>query len=216
MRIWAVQNWSRNEGRTPGEVPGVLPRGFYHRDAISVARDLLGHGLLSFCGGGVTGGTIVETEAYCGVLDRASHAFHYRRTERTEPMYGQPGNVYVYRIYGLHDCLNVACLREGEPHAVLIRAVIPEVGDQRMARRRSRGAESAPTLSLSDGPGKLCQALGIDRGLNGASFACGPVIAVGPKLCGEIRAVPRVGLGNVGEFALMPWRFTLEGVTPHG
>ncbi len=211
-----MQNWSWIEGRTPGEVPGVLPGDFYRRDAISVARELLGHGLLSFCGAGVTGGTIVETEAYCGVLDRASHAFHYRRTERTEPMYGQPGTVYVYRIYGLHDCLNVACLREGEPHAVLIRAVIAEVGVQRMARRRGGGAEPVSTRSLSDGPGKLCQALGIDRGLNGTSLARGPLIAVEPRRSGQIQAMPRVGLGKVGEFSLMPWRFTLEGWPPNG
>ncbi|MFO8061014.1 MAG: DNA-3-methyladenine glycosylase [Bacillota bacterium] len=207
MPKWFSIEWTR-----PGEFPGILPDSFYGRDAVSVARDLVGCRLLSFCGCGVTGGTIAETEAYCGVLDRGCHAFNYRRTERTEPMYGPPGTAYVYMIYGLHHCLNVVCLREGRPHAVLIRVVIPEVGAGLMAARRGSGATGEDGRGLSDGPGKLCQALGIDRSLNGASFVCGPVILFeGNRGNAPLLARPRVGLGDVGEFSRIPWRFTLEG-----
>ncbi len=211
MRSSVPENWCWTESRRSGEAPRVLPRSFYARDALSVAQDLLGHRLLSFCGPGVTGGTIVETEAYCGILDRGCHAFNYRRTERTGPMYGPPGTAYVYMIYGLHHCLNAVCLREGDPHAVLIRAVLPEVGVALMARRRGRGVATEGSRQLSDGPGKLCEALGVDRSLNGASLAGGPVIIAGGRRRGRIDALPRVGLGSVGEFGRVPWRFTLEG-----
>ncbi len=195
----------------------VVPQKFFARDAISVARDLIGFTLLHRLPDGTeVGGTIAETEAYCGVADRACHAFGYRRTGRTEPMYGPPGTAYVYLIYGVHHCLNLVTLREGNPQAVLVRSLVPSTGLASMAERRQQPAlvGSRPNPELTNGPGKLCQALGVDRSFNGVCFARGPLyIGKGPragKLRKQTQKSSRVGLGQVGEFALFPWRFSLK------
>jgi len=195
----------------------TLSEEFYSRDAISVARDLLGHRLIhwSHCGA-VVGGTIVETEAYCGVGDRACHAFAFRRTDRTDPMYGPPGTAYVYRIYGLHHCLNVVTLRRGSPHAVLLRGVVPQLGLSLMAKRRQKPARKAnkPNAQLTDGPGKLCQAMEVDTTHNGTSFLQGPLYIEQRAESQFLRKCTaqsrRVGLGQVGEFDSFLWRFSLN------
>lgn len=194
----------------------TLPVEFYKQNAVALAQDLLGHYLLSASCRGVTGGLIVETEAYGGVADRACHAFAFHRSDRTQAMYGPAGTAYVYQIYGLHYCLNVVALRCGSPQAVLIRGLYPLLGIELMAERRRKQAfeGGGPNSILADGPGKLCQALNIELDLNGKSFAERPVQIVKNPDIGRFReymvSFPRVGLGQVEEFRHLPWRFSLE------
>ncbi len=186
-----------------------LPQSFYAEGAIVVAQRLLGQYLISRTEGVITGGAIVETEAYCGVLDAGCHAFGFRRTTRTQAMYGQPGSIYVYLIYGLHYCFNVVALRPEAPHAVLIRAIRPEFNRDVMIRRRQRSTESA-NHSLTDGPGKLTQALAIDQRHNEGSLRSGPIQIFPGSHPSSFEALPRVGLGRAGVFRDVPWRFRLE------
>ncbi len=153
-----------------------LPREFYARPTVEVAQELLGAVLVHLEGDATTAVRIVETEAYFGVDDRASHGYG-RVTPRNRVMYGPPGHAYVYRIYGNHDMLNLVTEAEGAPAAVLVRAAAPLVGLATMAARRAgpaAGSRSPRRLQpvnprgLTDGPGRLCQAMGITRALNGA------------------------------------------------
>lgn len=182
-----------------------LPRAFYERSTLDVARDLLGKllvhrvdGLLSLGTGALIVGRIVETEAYLGLEDRASHASR-GRTKRNAVMFGPPGHAYVYLIYGMYCCLNVVTESEGCPAAVLIRALEPIQGID------------VPT----DGPGKLCRATRIDRALDGADLV-GPDlwIADAGSAHEPVLAGPRVGVDYAGDWATRPWRFQLGG-NPH-
>jgi len=141
-----------------------LPRAIFERDAATVARALLGQRVVRVLNGQRVGGLICETEAYGGTDDQASHA--HRRTPRSAIMYGPPGYAYVYLIYGMHFCLNAVTEADGQPGAVLIRAIAPDEGVAIMRGRRGRVSERSDR-GLTDGPGKLCQALGITRAQNG-------------------------------------------------
>ena len=154
-----------------------LPRAFYDRPAIEVARALLGTVLVH----GSTSGRIVETEAYLGLQDRAAHSWR-GITPRTRVLFGEPGHAYVYLIYGMYECLNVVAEPEGSPGCVLIRAVEPLEGIPRMRRRRpgARGIED-----LANGPGKLTLALGITRRHNGADLTRGSVDDSSPATTGR-------------------------------
>src|SRR5882757_7188984 len=145
-----------------------LPREFYTRaDVLGVARDLLGKKLVVPARSGArVAGLIVETEAYRGPEDRASHAWNGRRTNRTETMYGIGGTAYVYFVYGMYHQFNVVTNIEGVPHAILVRAVEPSEGLEIMRRRR----KGRPERELTSGPGRLCLALGIDRGFDKADL----------------------------------------------
>ncbi|MEX2542811.1 MAG: DNA-3-methyladenine glycosylase [Trueperaceae bacterium] len=167
----------------------ALPISFYEPDARTVARKLLGT-LLVRHGPVPRIGRIVETEAYLGEHDMASHA-RFGRTGRTEVMYGPPGRSYVYLIYGMYHMLNVVCAGEGDPQAVLIRAIEPLVGiDHRV-----------------DGPGKLTRALEIDRSHN-AHPLTGPPLAIHPgDVCSEVVITPRIGIDYAGEWRDAPLRF---------
>jgi DNA-3-methyladenine glycosylase len=165
----------------------ILPRSFYVRPAIEVARALLGKILVH---GGVSA-RIVETEAYLGLVDEAAHSWR-GRTPRTEVMFGPPGHAYVYLIYGIHDCLNIVAEPEGSPGCVLIRAVEPVSGIAAMRRRRMvEGIEG-----LTNGPGKLTRALGITLRHNGADLTRGPVTVREPdrEQTFEIGVSPRIGI----------------------
>jgi DNA-3-methyladenine glycosylase len=145
----------------------VLPRPFYDRDPVLVARALLGMQLVREDADGVVTGIIVETEAYLAADDPASHAYStprqcYRPTPRCAPMFGPPGHAYVYQSYGRHYCCNLVTEGEGIPSAVLLRAVEPVQGLDVMQRRR----ETARQATLAHGPGNLCRALAIDLALN--------------------------------------------------
>ena len=141
----------------------LLTEAFYARDTVLVARALLGQRLVRQSDGRRLCGLILETEAYRGADDQASHA--YRLTRRSAIMYGPPGRAYVYLIYGRNCCLNAVTETDGQPGAVLLRGLWPEEGIDLMMARRGR---SGP--HLTDGPGKLCQALGIDLALNGCNL----------------------------------------------
>jgi DNA-3-methyladenine glycosylase len=188
-----------------------LSREFYTRiDVLAVARELLGQVLVVRARDGVRlSGTIVETEAYRGPEDRACHAYGGRRTSRTETMYRQGGTAYVYLVYGLHHQFNVVTNVEGVPHVVLVRAVAPIEGLEVMRRRRP----GRPDPELANGPGKLCQALGIDRRLDGADLLGDQVwVESGRERIAPaaIVAGPRVGVDYAGAWADKPWRFRLR------
>lgn len=196
-------------------MPKPLPRTFYERDTRLVARALLGAILVRRAGHTLLRGRIVETEAYCGERDLACHA-RVGRTPRTEVMYGPAGVAYVYFTYGMHHCLNAVTGPAGSPSAVLIRAVEPLEGLEWMAR--ARGIEAAHRLA--SGPGRLCEAFGIDLRLNRADLR-GPVLWIEPGDPVPGRAVstsPRIGCERVPPpWHAVRWRFFLEGspyVTP--
>ncbi len=186
-----------------------LGRDFYARDTLQVARELLGKRLVRVIDGERLSGLIVETEAYIGENDRACHASR-GRTPRTEVMYGPPGHAYIYFIYGMYHCLNVVTDKVGFPAAVLIRGIQPQEGIEYM--RRNRGFR--PGEELTNGPGKLCQALAIDRSLNGLDLCQSDLLfmedaaRVDPEW---IEVTPRIGI-RVDEIAKRrPWRFLLSG-----
>ncbi len=155
----------------PGRRPPVRPdRAFFDRPALDVAPALLGLRLVRAAPEGRRSGIIVEAEAYVGPQDRASHS-RAGVTPRTATMFGPPGHAYVYLVYGMHWCSNVVVEREGFGAAVLLRALLPEEGVD--AQRESRGRPAERTPRLCAGPARLCQALGIDRGLDTADLVDG-------------------------------------------
>jgi DNA-3-methyladenine glycosylase len=183
-----------------------LSRDFFAHDTLTVARALLGQRLVRLLNGERLVGRIVEVEAYVGEDDQASHA-HPGRTSRNAPMYGPPGHAYVYFIYGMHHCLNVVTGREGYPAAVLIRALEPLEGIEEMRARRN----GRPDEQLTSGPARLCQALGIDRGFDGANL-CAPdallFLEEGVSIPDKAVATgPRVGVRGDEVALTVPWRF---------
>jgi DNA-3-methyladenine glycosylase len=191
---------------------GRLPREFYtRRNVIAVARGLLGQRLVVPDPDGTrVSGLIVETEAYRGPADRASHAYGSRRTRRTETMYRLGGTAYVYFVYGMYHQFNVVTNRADVPHAVLVRALEPLEGIEIMRRRRPGSADRA----LTNGPGKLCRALGIDRSLDGADLCGGRVwIEPGDRRISPatIACGPRIGIEYASGWIDKPWRFWLRG-----
>lgn len=182
----------------------MLPKAFYNRDTTLVARELLGCVLK---GPGREPFVIVETEAYLGVSDPAAHTFQGRRTPRVAPMWGPGGQAYVYRVYGLHDCLNVVTREEGRPEAVLIRAAIPLA-----FWGTSEGDVAKGDLLSASGPGRLCRRLGIARDLSGTSLA-GPHLLLSRGVARDFSVLcgPRVGVDYAGEAAAWPLRFAVAG-----
>ena len=182
-----------------------MPRAFYARDVLAVARDCIGMLLVSETASGTAVGRIVEAEAYRGPDDRAAHSFGGRRTARTEVMFGAPGHVYVFFVYGMHWHLNLVTGKVGEPHAVLLRAVEPLQGAPLMAERRGM---SPDRRELTNGPGKLCQAFGIDRAVYGSDLcARGAVYLTQGVRPVKVARSPRIGVDYAGEWAGRPFRF---------
>ena len=184
----------------------TLPVAFFDRPADLVARELLGAIMLSRIGGTRTAGRIVETEAYLGYHDPASHGYLHRKNERNAALFGPAGSWYVYRSYGIHWCANLVCQEPGTAGAVLIRALEPLEGLGLMRRRRG-GVEDR---RLCSGPGNLCQALGITQALDGLMMASSPVIVralrrswTGPA----ISTTPRIGITKAADWML---RYHLE------
>lgn len=189
-----------------------LPEAFYQRnDVLAISRDLLGKYLFTYIDGELTGGYIVETEAYNGVIDKASHAYGNRVTPRTQTMYLEGGVAYVYLCYGIHEMFNVVTSVEGNPHAILIRAIQPTDGVDIMLYRRNMKVVK-PTIT--SGPGSVAQALGISRKINAISLQSGTLWIEDRGLVipeENIAAVPRVGVAYAAEDALLPYRFYLKG-----
>lgn len=190
-----------------------LPRSFYRRATEAVARDLLGRYLVRRLDGETLVLRLVETEAYLGAPDRASHAWNGRRTERTESLYLPGGFAYVYFIYGIHHCLNAVTGEAEIGSAVLLRAGEPVEGEETLRRLRGRQERTVRPGDLAGGPGKLCQALAIDRSLDGAPLDGGELcIAEGQPLPeDDVAAGPRVGVDYAGDAARWPLRFAIRG-----
>jgi DNA-3-methyladenine glycosylase len=191
--------------------PNKLPFSYYlNQDVLFLAKDLLGKVLYTQIDGKITSGIIVETEAYFGIQDKASHAYGGRRTDRTETLYSKGGISYVYLCYGIHHLFNIVSSVEGEPHAVLIRAIEPLTGKDIMETRRNMPASKA---AISSGPGSAAKALGIDRSFNKKDLG-GDEIWIedhGIKYTQEqIIASPRIGVAYAQEDALLPWRFFIK------
>ena len=184
-----------------------LERAFYERLTVEVARNLLGQVLVSITPEGSTAGRIVETEAYLGADDPASHAARLR-TGRVEAMWGEPGIAYVYRSYGIHAMLNVVTEPLGKTGAVLIRALEPVIGVDLMRARRGLDDERL----LCSGPGKLCQALGIALEMHGTDLVTSDRLWISPsETPHDVSASGRIGISRGQEH---PWRFWVTG-NPH-
>ncbi|HYC85000.1 MAG TPA: DNA-3-methyladenine glycosylase [Chryseosolibacter sp.] len=187
-----------------------LTEDFYQRqNVVKIARELLGKVLYTSINGVVTGGMIVETEAYSW-KERGCHAFNNRKTDRNAIMFGKGGFAYVYLCYGMHHLFNVVTNREGIADAVLVRALEPVDGVHEMRVRRGL---SNNENHLTSGPGKLSKALGIDRRLNGKYLLDDEVWIedTGHKIAGHhIVAGPRIGIDYAGEDAKLPWRFLVK------
>lgn len=190
----------------------MLARGFYQRPTEVVAAELLGKLLYRVHDTGTAVVRISEVEAYLGVDDAACHTFGGRRTPRTETMWGPAGRAYIYLVYGLHHCLNVVTVGEGSPEAVLIRAAGIVQGRDAIQTRRGAGVAAR---SLTDGPGKLCQALSITRADDGLDL-CSSASALSIRDDGfdapqsRVRRLPRVGVGYAGDAASWPLRYVMD------
>ena len=194
------------------KTPYVLTSSFYTRaDVLLIARELLGKVIVTNISGVVTAGMIVETEAYAGVTDRASHAFNNRRTQRTEVMYAQGGVAYVYLCYGIHHLFNVVTNKADVPHAVLIRGIEPQYGIDTMLSRRNF---TLPKRQLTAGPGALSKALGITTQMTGLPLN-GSVVRIEDRGLNfsptEIVTTMRIGVDYAGADALLPYRFYISG-----
>lgn len=189
-----------------------LPLSYYsNQDVLFLAQDLLGKVLFTEIDREITAGIIVETEAYFGVKDKASHAYGGRRTDRTETLYNQGGVSYVYLCYGIHHLFNVVTSVEDDPHAVLIRAVEPLIGTEIMELRRNMPASKA---AISSGPGSAAKALGIDRSFNKKDLNGNEIWIEDHGIqypSDDIVTGPRIGVAYAQEDALLPWRFFVKG-----
>jgi DNA-3-methyladenine glycosylase len=188
-----------------------LSADFYQRDdVLLISRELLGKVLCTNFHGKLTSGIIVETEAYAGVTDKASHAYGGRRTKRTETMYASGGIAYVYLCYGIHHLFNIVTNKENIPHAVLIRAIQPLNGIDIILQRRNK---KKVDQSLTAGPGSLTRALGITVEDSGTLLIDNLIWLEDQNIQiknQDILASPRVGVQYAGKDASNPWRFQIE------
>jgi DNA-3-methyladenine glycosylase len=189
----------------------ILKRKFYERETLTVAGELLGELLVHETEEGATAGKIVETEAYLGPEDKASHAYGGLRTSRTEAQFGPKGHAYIYFVYGMYYCFNVTSGRIPEkPEAILVRALEPVSGVEIMKKRRA--LSKGRRINLANGPGKLCMAMGISTDQNGADLCSRPLhIDEGEKIRrAEIVQTTRINVDYAGEWKSTPWRFFVK------
>jgi DNA-3-methyladenine glycosylase len=199
-------------GAAPGAMADprfIAERAWFDRSAAELAPDLLGAFLIHDTPEGRIAGRIVEVEAYLGPEDLAAHSSH-GMTARNAIMFGPPGHLYVYLVYGMHYCTNVVCGPGSKPEAVLLRAAALTEGEA-LARAR-RGAVPAPRLAA--GPGNLASAFGIDRRLDGADLLAGPVRLAAGTAPASVERTARIGVGYAGEWAARPLRFVIRD-DPH-
>lgn len=190
----------------------IIPNSFYTQaDVVSIARDLTGKLLVHQTPNGNMAGYIIETEAYAGFIDRASHAYNGRLTKRTEVLYRNGGIAYVYLCYGIHALLNVVTNTTGVPHAVLIRGILPVQGLDLMEEQMNRKIN---ILKDGIGPGRLTRIMGITMDLNGTNLNGSSALLIeekGLKIAPQmIEAGPRIGVDYAGEDALLPYRFKID------
>ena len=203
----------------------MLPQGFFDGDTVDIARAMVGKYLVRRYGGVTLAARITEAEAYVGRMDKACHAYGYRKTERTRTLFTPPGTAYVYLIYGMHCCLNFVTEPEGEPAAVLIRGLSPRYNQDIIAENRFHCKCAAMTpyqkKNFLNGPGKVCAGMNIDRALNGLPygseelFVCEHLEDAGlPPWPGDdgpldVKAGKRIGINYSEEAVDFPWRFYL-------
>lgn len=193
----------------------ALGREFYNRDSVIVAQELLGKILVHEINGQKISVKIVEAEAYMGTMDRAAHSFGGRRTPRVEVMYGRPGFAYVFLVYGMYHCFNIVTREEGIPQAVLIRAAEPVGGLDLIAQNRFKKSyqllRKSQVKNLTNGPGKLCRALLIDKSLNGEDLCSNKLyVEEGDNEKLPIVASKRIGIDYAGEAKDYLWRFYID------
>jgi DNA-3-methyladenine glycosylase len=183
----------------------TLPKEYYQGDdVVAISKDLLGKKLFTNIDGNITGGIIVETEAYAGIDDKASHSYGGKRTKRNESMFLDGGITYVYMCYGIHFLLNIVTNKAPIPQAVLIRAIQPTDGIETMLKRRNK---EKLDRSVAGGPGALSQALGITRSHDALPLQGLIIYIEEGEHVDDIVATPRVGVGYAGDDAFLPWRF---------
>ena len=199
-----------------------ISKEFYNRDTVQVSQDLLGKYLVRNYNGESLIGRITETEAYIGRCDKACHAYNYKRTARTETLFMAPGHAYIYLIYGMYNCLNFVTEAEGEPAAVLIRAVEPLAGIDTIYRLRFGDKPLSPyrLKNFMNGPGKVCQGFALTKLENkldlesDSLYVCDSLEELGiecPAPPKERMCVgPRIGIDYAEEARYFPWRFWLE------
>lgn len=192
-----------------------IDRTFFRRDPVALAKSLLGQRLVRILPDGTRlSGVIVETEAYLGIMDLAAHTARGRRTARNASMWLEGGHAYVYFTYGMHHCMNIVSQTAGEPTAVLIRALEPVEGIEVMHNHRGPAARSL--RDLCSGPAKVCQAMAIDRTLDGVDLCNSEVMFVERIRARTLKAQaigigPRIGVAYAGEWAARPLRFWISG-----
>lgn len=190
----------------------ILPHSFYQRDALIVAKDLLGMTLVREYDGKVGRFKIVETEAYRGIEDKGAHVYGGKITPRTKPMFEAGGITYIYLIYGMYYCLNIVGNKEGEPHCILIRGVEP-LDDEALAMcHENRSIKSKKLKDLTNGPGKLCKALDITKELNAHTvLERGPLYIVEGQVPEYIEVDKRINIDYAEEYKDKEWRFYIKG-----
>lgn len=193
-----------------------LQQEFYKRDTLTVAKELLGKVLVHHKDGQALEVIISETEAYKGYMDKACHAYKNKLTKRTEVMFGEPGLLYVYQIYGMYFCMNVVTEDVDKPCAVLIRGVKPLKGENHMSQLRYgipyEQLQTYKQKNFSNGPGKLCMALGIDKTENGLDLCSSDTLFIqdrGIKVL-RMKTTKRINIDYAEEAVNFPWRFVME------
>lgn len=191
-------------------------RDFYRKSSLDLAKNLLGYNLVHVSEHGKFIGRIVETEAYMGIHDKAAHSYNNTRTKRTEVMFGPPGHAYVYLIYGMYHCMNIVAAETDIPQAVLIRALEPVEGMESMAKLRYKKSLQLCTkkelIGLSNGPGKLCQAMGISRNENGLDMVNSKLFLLenDSPVESDIVTTTRINIDYAEEAIDFPYRFYID------
>ncbi|MCI5055248.1 MAG: DNA-3-methyladenine glycosylase [Flavobacteriales bacterium] len=185
---------------------------FLQQDVVALSKDLIGKILVTNIQGVTTSGIICETEAYAGITDKASHAFGGRKTKRTSTMYLNGGNAYVYLCYGIHKLFNIVTNKEGIPHAILIRGILPLSGLELILQRRNNPKS---TKNLCIGPGKVSQGLGIELAHDALDLTLSnSIIQIHDQKIAfessDINSGPRIGIDYAEEDALLPYRFYIN------
>lgn len=189
-----------------------LEKDFYMRESIVVARQLLGKILVRHINGEVYRFKIVETEAYMGKEDKGAHAYGGKKTARTAPMFEEGGITYIYLIYGMYNCLNIVTNVKDNPQGVLIRAVEPVDEKSINFARNNRNIRSKKVEDLTNGPGKLCKAMKIDKSLNAKSvLEQGELWIEDAPLCTDIVTDKRINIPYAEEYQDVEWRFYIRG-----
>ena len=186
-----------------------MDRDFFKQDAVTLAKELLGKILIRKVDGKIIKSLITETEAYVGPEDKGSHAYNNKRTKRTETMFKEGGHAYIYLIYGMYNCLNVVCADKGKPEAVLIRAVEPL--NEINFIKNNRNIKSKKIEALTNGPGKLCQALKIDTSIDGIDLLNNDELYIEDNnFEKEFVSAKRINIDYAEEYVHKLWRFYIK------